>query len=99
MKVAWGWLWVPNRLPTACLPNGFGVVLGWLGVALPDLWPSVMDYQELDNFRRDGVDARRNPAGGESFHPLSPSRRRRVNPYRPKYIARPPSAETAPAAR
>ena len=38
-----GWLWVPNRLPTACLPNGFGVALGWRWVAdpgrrrLPDL--------------------------------------------------------------
>jgi AbrB family looped-hinge helix DNA binding protein len=30
--MALGWLWVPNRLPTACRPNGFG-----LEVALPGL--------------------------------------------------------------
>jgi hypothetical protein len=35
--VALGWLWVPNRLPTACLPNGFGVALIWPWVALPGL--------------------------------------------------------------
>jgi AbrB family looped-hinge helix DNA binding protein len=30
--MALGWLWVPNRLPTACRPNGFGLALGfrWL---------------------------------------------------------------------
>jgi hypothetical protein len=45
-------------------------------------------YQELENFLQDGVDARRNPAGGEFFHPLSFRRRRRVNLYRPKYTRR-----------
>jgi hypothetical protein len=28
--VALRWLWVPNRLPTACLANGFGLALKWL---------------------------------------------------------------------
>jgi hypothetical protein len=33
MRVALGWLWVRNWLPTACLPNGFEVALSWLWVA------------------------------------------------------------------
>ena len=35
MRVALEWLWGRNWLPTACLPNGFGVALRWLWVALP----------------------------------------------------------------
>ena len=39
LVVALGWLWVPNRLPTACLPNGFGVALRWL--CTPEYMPSI----------------------------------------------------------
>jgi hypothetical protein len=39
MRVALRWLWVPNRLPTACLPNVFGEAMRWLWAALPRLWP------------------------------------------------------------
>src|ERR1035441_9325634 len=88
LGVALGWLCTPESMPSICLVYGSVVALG-----------GFTSYQELENFLQDGVDARRNPAGGEFFHPLSFRRRRRVNLYRPKYIARPPSAETAPAAR
>jgi AbrB family looped-hinge helix DNA binding protein len=44
--MALGWLWVPNRLPTACLPNGFVVPFKWLWVAWGGLTSAAADERK-----------------------------------------------------
>ena len=65
--MALGWLWVPNRLPTACLANGFEVALRWIWVALGGLIPPAADHRKLGHSGRGSLSARRNPRGSWPF--------------------------------